>query len=66
MTRPRVSARHEIAPVSDRRIFEIDGTLSPHVLVEVSFDLSDHGHALVLLEQAIGAVLSQIEETHRD
>ena len=66
MTRPRVSARHEIAPVSDQRTFEIHAAVSPYVIVDVQFDLHDHDAALAELERAVAIVKAQIEETHRD
>lgn len=63
MTRPRVSARHEIAPVSEQRLFETDAAVSPYVIVDVQFDLHDHAAALAALDRAVGSVKAQIEET---
>ena len=62
MTRPRVTASHEV--VSDP-IRSMNGKVvyRPSVTVEVSFDLHDHESALADLDYAVARVREQITET---
>lgn len=62
--RPRVTAQHQIQPVSMAALCQELDDITPGVTVAVSFDLHDHETALSLLEQAVTNVRAQIEETH--
>ena len=64
MSRPRVTASHEQNAMSHQKLTQRDRYVSPHVLVEVDFDLHDHEAALADLRFAVQRVTEQIEETH--
>ena len=65
MSRPRVTASHEQDAISHQTLAQRDRHVSPHVLVEVDFDLHDHEAALADLRFAVQRVTEQIEETHQ-
>lgn len=64
MTRPRVTASHEAGGSTESMLCAPDARQTPHVLVEVAFDLHDHEAALADLKFAVQRVVEQIEETH--
>lgn len=63
MTRPRVTAQHEIEPIDRVAWSGPFAHTTPGVEVSVSFDLHDHEAALDLLDTAVREVRAQIEET---
>ncbi|CAN7194390.1 hypothetical protein [Knoellia sp. LjRoot47] len=62
MTRPRVTAHHEIEAFTDERQCTDGGHTTPSVEVRVDFDLHDHITALAQLDTAVAKVKAQIEE----
>jgi hypothetical protein len=62
MSRPRITARHEVDAFTIERMCTTDARTSPGVLLEVTFDRGDHQAALRMLERAVADVRRQIAD----
>ena len=63
MSKPRVTATHEIDALDMTATCSPYHETTPAVVVRVEFDLHDHQAALVALDRAVNDVRNQIEET---